>query len=404
MLSRECGGDVLMTTSVYQSALVDEITVTGEIIRCEPEQAATLGYLTKELVGASWSKIYPIASRRLLEQHLARQSTGPIPEVLQIKDAKGNMYDVAAIVDVRDDDVAGRTVRVFKWVKADFIVKTEQLNEDKEILEDIVAASDDPGWCMEFLEPVDLSAPEQEIVRQVFSNRRRWRFCNAAMARFYRLPEGIDLNERPVEEIFPQSPENEDFVRLLIRSNFDLARGISLDTRYDGVQQVVENDVRGLIRNNQLFRMWGTVRDVSQHHRRAEELKRRIAELEMYLSAIPDALILLDESGAVVHLNTAAFSLFGCTSAQIDDISYDRLVGKEVRQEALIALIDKSQTDALRQCVHSHIRSADRRVAVDVNARRFVFSNQVCLVVTFRASLTSPGETTQAPHVIQATS
>ena len=44
-------------------------------------------------------------------------------------------------------------------------------------LADIVACSADPGWCIEFDEPVDLSAPEQEIVRQIFGNRRRWRLC-----------------------------------------------------------------------------------------------------------------------------------------------------------------------------------------------------------------------------------
>lgn len=393
-----------MSATVYKSALVDEITASGEIIMCEPDQAAALGYQTEDLEGASWSKIYSISSRRILEQHLSRQNTGPIPDVLQIRDSRGELHDVAAIVDVRGDARSRRTARIYKWVKADFIAKTEQLSEDKEILEDIVAASDDPGWCIEFLEPVDLSAPEQEIIRQVFNNRRRWRFCNTAMARFYRLPVGIDLNERPVEEIFPQSPENEEFVRLLIRSNFDLARAASVDTRYDGVQQVVENDVRGHIRNNQLFRMWGTVRDVSQHHRKAEELKRHISELELYLLAIPDALILLDEDGTVVHSNAAAFNLFGLTAAQIDDISYDKLVGEEARQASLARLIEAGEADTLHQYVHSHLRCADRVVAVDVNARRFVFRGQDCLAITFRISATLARMAAQAPHDIRVTS
>jgi hypothetical protein len=37
----------------------------------------------------------------------------------------------------------------------------------------------------------------------------------------------------------------------------------------------VENDLRGHIRGNRLFRMWGTVRDVSKHIRRETQLRGR---------------------------------------------------------------------------------------------------------------------------------
>lgn len=383
-----------------RSALIDEVARDGTILSCDPDQASALGYDTTDLIGANWSLIYPISSRKLLTACLTRTNPGPVPEMLQLRDRTGTLHEVSAIIDLHQRSPGDRTGRIFKWFKADFIANTEKLTEDKEILEGIVAASDDPGWCIEFLEPVDLSAPEQEIIRQIFANRRRWRFCNAAMGRFYRLPEGMDLNDRPVDEIFPSSPENHEFAQKLIRANFDVARALSLDTRYDGTQQTVENDVRGLIRNNMLYRMWGTVRDVSQHHRRASELRRRIGDLETFLGAVPDALLLLDPSGTVIHANAIAQELFGLTAAQIEDYSYDRLVGPEAGTAALLTRIRDGATRSLRQTLTTRARCADGPAPVEINARRFSFNDVRCLSVSLRRlpaqSTALPGQPTQA--------
>ncbi|MAQ45980.1 MAG: hypothetical protein CL812_09005 [Confluentimicrobium sp.] len=372
-------------TTTHQSVMIDEISADGTILACDPAQAIALGYDQASLIGTPVSTLYPLPSRRILEAHLSRSKPGPIPEELEIRDAQGNTHRVAAILDIISPADGPQTARVLKWFQAGFITNTRQLSEDKEILEDIVAASSDPGWCIQFIEPVDLSAPEQEIVRQVFCNRRRWRFCNQAMARFYKLPEGVNINDRPVDEIFPQSLENEDFVRQLIRSDFDVDGAASLDTRYDGVQLVVENDVRGLIRKNFLYRMWGTVRDVSKHHRIAEELREQIADLEAIISAVPDALILLDPSGRIIHANAIALRMFGLDTTQIEGCSYDRLIGENANSSALWLGIRDTATGDLRKPIATRLRSMSGSVPVDVNARRFGMNGVDCLAVTLRA-------------------
>lgn len=179
------------------------------------------------------------------------------------------------------------------------------------ILKGMVAASTDACWCMEFGDPVDLTAPDREVIRQVFENDPYWRFCNEAMARLYRLPAHRNINDRPVHEIFPRNKQNEKFIENLLRSGFEIDAAPALDSRYDGSELYVENDVRAHIEDGRLIRIFGVVRDVSKHRRREIDLKERLVRIRGMLSALPDALIAFDDNLAVLAANPAAGLLFG---------------------------------------------------------------------------------------------
>ncbi len=179
------------------------------------------------------------------------------------------------------------------------------------ILKGMVAASTDACWCMEFGEPVDLTAPDREVIRQIFENDPYWRFCNDAMARLYRLPVHLDINDRPVSEIFPRNKQNEAFIENLLSSGFAVDAAPALDSRYDGSELYVENDVRAHIEGGRLIRIFGVVRDVSKHRRREIDLKDRLVRIRGMLSALPDALIAFDDNLAVLAANPAAGLLLG---------------------------------------------------------------------------------------------
>ena len=181
------------------------------------------------------------------------------------------------------------------------------------ILLGMLGASNDACWCMEFGEPVDLSAPEREVVRQVFDNSPRWRFCNPAMARLYLLPGDERFESRPVREIFPRNRQNEDFVRQLIEHGFELDAAPALDTRYDGIQIHVENDVRADIAGGRLVRIYGVVRDVDKHRRRESLLRRRLEAATALLDALPHPFMAVDDNGVVVACNPAAETLLGAS-------------------------------------------------------------------------------------------
>lgn len=187
----------------------------------------------------------------------------------------------------------------------------EALYLENEVLRTFVNTSRDALFCIEFLEPVDLTAPEPEIVRQVFENECVWRMCNTAMARLYKLPEDRDFNAQNVRFVFPRNPENEQFVRDLIEADFDTDGALSLDQDYEGREVYMENDVRGQIADGMLYRMMGTVRNISQQKIREQELIDRLNAMSNVLSAIPDPVLVVDTDGVLQAANPALEWRFG---------------------------------------------------------------------------------------------
>ena len=199
---------------------------------------------------------------------------------------------------------------------------------DEYILAEVIAASSDACWCMDFGTPVDLTAPDHEVVRQVFENDPFWRFANPAMAQLYLLPAGETLVHRPVREIFPRNRQNEDFVLNLLANGFEVDAAPALDQRYDGVEIYVENDVRAHVENGRLLRMFGIVRDVGKNRRREMDLERRLDAALALLSVVDAPLIALGAEGRIEALNLTAAARLGrpmeeCLGQALGDLGAD---------------------------------------------------------------------------------
>ena len=189
--------------------------------------------------------------------------------------------------------------------------KLRALARDVDVLRGILEASRDACWCIEYEEPVDLTAPEAEVLRQFFENVSFWRLCNEAMARLYKLPAGLDFNEQSVRFHFPRSPANEEFVRQLMAADFNLDNAPSADTRHDGTTMHAENDVRADIREGRLHRMWGLVRDVSAFKRTEQVLTRQVDAMLDVLSAVPDPILVIGGDGLLEAANPALTRALG---------------------------------------------------------------------------------------------
>jgi PAS domain-containing protein len=211
------------------------------------------------------------------------------------------------------------------------------LKRDNEVLSSIVATARDATYCIEFLEPVDLAAPEQEILRQVFENPCVWRYCNEAMAQLYRLPIGDDLNRHSVREVFPRNADNEAFVRTLLDSGFHVDGVLSRDHRYDGQDVAIENDVRGEVRSGQLFRFWGIVRDLSVVRTRERELMRQVDTAMDILGALPDPVLVVDRGGRIVGANPAVQWKLGWPVEAVLGISIEGLLETGIEGAHLVA-------------------------------------------------------------------
>lgn len=188
---------------------------------------------------------------------------------------------------------------------------------DSDVLAGMLAASNDACWCMEFRIPVDLTASDHEIVRQIFENEPYWRFTNPAMARLYLLDPDVDFNSRPPSEIFPRSRSNEDYLMNVIANGFELDAAPAVDRRYDGKEIYVENDVRAHIRGGKLLRMYGVVRDVGKHRHREAQIKHALNHHLDIFAALPMGVLAADGEGRIIAVNPAGEKLLGVRNSHV---------------------------------------------------------------------------------------
>lgn len=364
--------------------MVDVLSADGTVVSLDEAQAERLGLDAGAAAGLPWARLYTQEARDRISGTFASLSAAPRVLPLTLRSASGELVLTTAVAELFQDPEAGLCLRLCKWPSGGDLDEVAALAEANEVLSGIVAASADAGWCMEWADPVDLSAPEHEIVRQVFENGPRWRYCNEAMARLYRTPPGENFNDRPVSETFPRTPENEDFIRRLIRADFEMNGSPSRDLRYDGVFIDVENDVRGHIRGNRLFRMWGTVRDVSKHVRRETLLKDEIAFLQAVLAALPDPVLVSDRHGMVIHVNMAAEALFEASAERMCETRLEDLMDGIGPIDRLIADARVSLVSTARAPFLARVRLPGGEVKVEGTAQTFELRGGTMLAVCLR--------------------
>lgn len=286
--------------------MADVISATGELVCATPAQARYLGYAPGSLDGVRADAIYEARSAQLLRSILAGEQPPPAhPIRLQCCSATGRIRDTLAVLELVSQGSHARCLRATKLPADEVFAKLDRLASDNEVLSSIVSTSRVATYCIEFIEPVDLTAPDHEILRQVFENGCVWRYCNESMAHLYRLPIGKDLNRHEVREVFARNPENEAFTLNLVRSGWQLDGVLSLDHRYDGVDFFVANDVRADVRRGQLHRFWGTVSDANAQRARERELEHQASMALDILGSLPDPVFVVDGTGRIQGANPA---------------------------------------------------------------------------------------------------
>lgn len=300
--------------------MLDLIAIEGErILACNATQAAAIGCAPDQLVGAPAERFYLHDSLECLRSLAERldPGQGEANLRLQLRRGDGQLLPVTAQVDIVLWNGKTRALRTAKAPLDPALDAAEQVERENEILRGIVSASKDALWCIEFAEPVDLTAPAPEAIRQFFENVCYWRLCNRAMARFYKLPEDMDFNDTQVRATFPRNAENEAFARLLIEHGFNIDGAPALDRRLDGVAAHVENDVRGHIADGMLHRMWGATRDLSEQKRTELALASRLDATVEVLSAVPDPILVIGREGLLEAANPAVEWRFGWTVDEV---------------------------------------------------------------------------------------
>ena len=309
--------------------MCDVITGDGRLVAANRRQTDELGYEMGALDGRPLGEVYAADAADVLSRQLEDAAAGDLGAdegvQLQLRRKNRELIDVFANIARDRDDAAEPLLRIAKMRPNEETLRAHQTVRENAVLRGIVGTARDACWCIEFAEPVDLGAPEADVLRQFFENVSYWRLCNEAMAKLYKLPADLNFNEQSVRFYFPHNPANEEFVRNLIAADFNLDDALSIDQRHDGTAMYVENDVRAQIRDGWLYRLWGTARDVSGHKRIERELNRRVDDMIDVLSVVPDPILVLDADGLLEAANPAlelalGWSIDAALGTSIDDL------------------------------------------------------------------------------------
>lgn len=368
-----------LSTDVLNSGplLVDWIDAEGRISRINEQEAKELGIAIGNASGLALEKLYGSDSAQLIRalSKGERPITSSFP-VWMNSSSYGEIPMVAAALHDRDGALA--------IVKLPLGPATlgigQELLDRVEILSQMIGAATEACWCIEFLEPVDISLAEDEIVDRIFTSQCRWRACNEAMARLYDVPQGLDFNTQSVSRYFPDTEVNREMVRDLVRSNYRLDHAAAVDQKHDGSEMLVENDFRAAIRDGLLVRLWGTTRDIGPHRRREQQLFDRATAMLDILSAAPDPILVISEEGLLLAANPAAELAWGRAADQIlgrpfQDFTETRNVLARLRHAALEGEEGESECD-LAMIAADDIRDIWRfRVArIEGELRRYVLT------------------------------
>ncbi|MBL0373784.1 PAS domain-containing protein [Rhizobium sp. KVB221] len=357
--------------------LVDWIDADGRILKVNDQEARELGLDRDRIVGQALERIYGGNSAQFIRALLKGEqpATPHFPVWMNTSSYEEIPMVAAAVAE------SGGGLAILKLsLSAATLGISHELIERVEILSQMIGAATEACWCIEFLEPVDVSLSEDEIVERIFSNQSRWRACNEAMARLYDVPEGLDFNTQPVSRYFPATPVNKAMVRNLVRSNYRLDHAAAVDQRHDGSEMLVENDFRAAIHDGLLIRLWGTTRDIGPHRRREQQLTDRAASMQDILSAAPDPILVLSEEGLLLAANPASELAWGRTADQILGRSIQQFVESRnaltrLRQAAIAEDDAESECDLIVIAADDIRESWRFRVAhIEGEFRRYVLT------------------------------
>lgn len=200
--------------------------------------------------------------------------------------------------------------------------KAEKLIEESEQRYKIFIQETTEGiWRIELNEPIDISAPVDEMVDSCFEHAYIAE-CNDAYAAMYGFEKAAELTGIPLKKIWPK--ENaicREYFTKFFTNNFRVTQEISNEFNRNGDEITFINTLTGIVEGNLLKRAWGIRKNITQQ----KKAETALAESEYRLRAIihtdPECIKLLSREGTILEMNPAGL-------AMIEAESPDQVIGK----------------------------------------------------------------------------
>lgn len=145
--------------------------------------------------------------------------------------------------------------------------------ENVELFRVFMEESIEPIWCFELDKPLPLDLPEDEQF-DLFYSHAYLKENNRAYAQVVGYERREDLLGMRLSEIMPPSiPENAETIKQVIRAGYNLRNFVTVEF-YKKKKIIALNNVRGVIEDGKLLRLWGTGRDITAQKAAEDELRQ----------------------------------------------------------------------------------------------------------------------------------
>jgi PAS domain S-box-containing protein len=143
---------------------------------------------------------------------------------------------------------------------------------NNELFQTFMEESIEPIWCFELDEPLSLDLPEDEQFK-LFYSRAYLKDNNRAYAQVVGYERRENLLGMRLSEIIPPSiPENAESIKQMIRAGYNLRDFVTVEF-YNKKKIIALNNIRGVIEDGKLLRLWGTGRDITDQKAAEDELR-----------------------------------------------------------------------------------------------------------------------------------
>src|SRR4051812_15914253 len=179
------------------------------------------------------------------------------------------------------------------------------LRESEERYRAFISRSSDAMWRIELARPVPLDAPEEEQIERIYRDGYLAE-CNEAMARLAGARNTEELIGSQFSALFPKSDSRvREELLDAVRSRYSSATILTTPLGPDGRTLYRLRTQCGIVENNELRRIWGATRDVTElkmAELAVESSERRFREV---LENIQLPALMLSDSGDITFCNDA---------------------------------------------------------------------------------------------------
>lgn len=183
----------------------------------------------------------------------------------------------------------------------------------------------------------------------------------------------------------------EDFLDTVARTVANRAEKFSFRYRFlqpNGAVRAVEGSSRAFYdEQGNLMRTVGVILDITEREEREAALRRREAQLRTVLETVPDAMVVINESGTILQFSTAAETLWGYRAADVIGQSFTMLSPEDAHatNEAILRRLMERRDGIASEVLTGTGETADgRRFPLEARAGVAKSDGQTLLTVFIR--------------------